>query len=174
MAARRVSQAGGGVVEITIDTSGLDAASKQLDPKNVYTALTQWYKTSTVYVRDGMRARVKSRIKGKVKIRTDGFLPPRWARVRVYSPLGHILEGGTGRLGAPGFNHSSRHFPRVTGDGGLMQTMGLPKAEAFAVAKSISERGGNRAQPFVHATYIATKAHVEHLAEEALKKAFGI
>ena len=161
-------------MEITIDTTGLDAAAKQLDPKNVFIALTQWYNEATVYIKNDMKSRVKRSIRGKVRIRTDGFKPPKWARVKVYSPLAHIMEGGTGTQGVAGFNHASRHFPNVTGPYGLMKTMGLPKAQAFAVAKSISERGGNPAQPFKHATYLATKAHVEQLADEALRKAFSV
>ena len=37
---------------------------------------------------------------------TDGYRPPRWARIYVKSGLAHLLEGGTGSMGSGGgFRH---------------------------------------------------------------------
>jgi len=153
-------------MEITIDARGIEAAAKELDPKRAYEVLMRWYATATVYVRDEMRARAPSSLKSKVIIKLDTLRPPNWARIRAKSRLAHLIEGGTGRLGAPGFKHVARHWPSTPG---IMRATGLPKAEAFLVARSIGLRGGNPARPFVQPTYVAVKGRVEQMAEQAVK-----
>ena len=157
-------------MKITVDAIGLESALKQLDPKHAQAALIAWYDASIKYVRQALRARAPASLKGKVRYMTDGFVPPRWARVYVKSPLAHLIEGGTGRLGSGGFNHVSRHWPSTEG---IMRATGLPKPQAFAVARAIGLRGGNQARPFIEPTAFAVKGHVEQLGEEVVKKECG-
>lgn len=157
-------------MQIKIDAVGIDTALKQLDPQHAQAALIRWYDTATKYVKQELRARAPATLKGKVRSMTDGFTPPRWARIYVKSPLAHLIEGGTGRLGAGGFNHVGTHWPSTEG---IMRATGLPKPQAFAVARSIGLRGGNPARPFIEPTYMAVNGHVEQLAEAAAAKEFG-
>ena len=157
-------------MQIKIDTTGMDAAVKQLDPQHAQAALIRWYDTAIKYVKQELRARAPATLKSKVRSMTDGLTPPKWARIYVKSPLAHLLEGGTGRLGVGGFNHVARHWPSTTG---IMRATGLPKPQAFAVARAIGLRGGNPARPFIEPTYDAVKSHVEQLGEVAVSKEFG-
>lgn len=161
-------------MEVTIDVRGLEEAYKITDPVNVYNILMKWYQSSTVYIKDELKSRTPQSGKGKVRVRFDAYRPPRWARVRVYTPLAHIWEGGTGRQGAAGFNHNTSFFPNVDqGQWSIARTMGLPKAEAFLVARSIARRGGNPPKPFIYATYLATKNYVENLMDRVIKDVLG-
>lgn len=157
-------------MQIKLDTTGMDAAVKQLDPEHAQAAMIRWYDTAIKYVKQELRTRAPMTLKSKVRSMTDGLTPPKWARVYVKSPLAHLIEGGTGRLGAGGFNHVSTHWPSTTG---IMRATGLPKPQAFAVARSIGLRGGNQARPFIEPTYDAVKSHVEQLGEVAVNKEFG-
>lgn len=157
-------------MQIKINEFGIDAALKQLDPRHAQAAMIRWYDMAIKYVKQELRSRAPATLKGKVRSMTDGLTPPKWARVYVKSPLAHLIEGGTGRLGAGGFNHVGTHWPSTTG---IMRATGLPKPQAFAVARSIGLRGGNPARPFVEPTYMSVKGHVEQLAEVAVNKEFG-
>lgn len=159
-------------MEINVSATGLDEATKALAPKRTYTVMVKWYDKATKYISGELRQAAPARLKGKVIVKIDAYRPPRWARVRVKSPLAHLIEGGTGRLGAPGFNHTSRYFPAISGQYGLMQTMSLPKAQAFAVAKTISERGGNPAQPFIQPTGVKIEGPVIQMARDILDEEF--
>jgi len=155
-------------MDIIVEATGIEAALKAVAPQKAYEILTRWYATATVYVRDEMRARAPSSLKSTVKIKLDTLRPPRWAVIRARSRLTHLIEGGTGRQGASGFKHVARHWPSTLG---IMQTTGLPQAEAFLVARTIGLRGGNPARPFVRPTYVAVKGHVEQLAQQAAQEA---
>lgn len=154
-------------VELRIDTSGMEAALKQLEPKRVYEVLMGWYGKSTVYVRSEMRARAPGRLKGRVAIRMDTFRPPRWAVIRPGSRLTHLIEYGTGSAGAPGVTHVARHWPSTEG---IMAAMGLPRPEAFAVARSIGLRGGNPARPFIQPTFLAIQGRVVQMMAETAQE----
>lgn len=155
-------------MEITIDQRGIEAVLRQLDPKHGYEIIMRWYDAGTRLVRDEMRSRATSkRVAARVTIKLDSLRPPRWARIRSKSPLAHLLEGGTGALGASGFKHVARHWPSTQG---IMRQTGLPQAEAFLVARAIGLRGGNRAQPFVQPTYLAVRGRVERMAEDAARE----
>ena len=161
-------------MDIIVEATGIEAALKAVAPQKAYEILTVWYATASVYVRDEMRARAPSSLKSTVKIKLDTLRPPRWAVIRARSRLTHLIEGGTGRQGAPGFKHVPRHWPAVgnqPGKPGIMQMTGLPQAEAFLVARTIGLRGGNPARPFVRPTYVAVKGHVEQLAQQAAQEA---
>lgn len=157
-------------MQIKLDATGMDAAVKQLDPQHAQSALIRWFDTATKYVKQELRARAPMTLKGKVRSMSDGLTPPKWARIYVKSPLAHLIEGGTGRLGSGGFNHASTHWPSTEG---IMRATGLPKPQAFAVARSIGLRGGNPARPFIEPTYDAVKSHVEQLGEVAVNKEFS-
>lgn len=157
-------------MQIKIDTTGMDAAVKQLDPEHAQAAMIRWYDTAIKYVKQELRSRAPTTLKSKVRSMTDGLTPPKWARIYVKSPLAHLLDGGTGRLGVGGFNHVATHWPSTTG---IMRATGLPKPQAFAVARAIGLRGGNPARPFIEPTYDAVKSHVEQLGEVAVSKEFG-
>jgi|GEM_PF-5471441 hypothetical protein len=156
-------------MQIKIDMTGMDAAVKQLDPQHAQAALIRWYDTAIKYVKQELRAQAPNTLKSKVRSMTDGLTPPRWARIYVKSPLAHLIEGGTGRPGAGGFNHVATHWPSTEG---IMRATGLPKPQAFAVARSIGLRGGNPPRPFIEPTYFAVKGHVEQLGEVAAAKEF--
>ena len=154
-------------LDITVEGSGIEAALKRLDPQNVDRALIIWYDRGTRYVRNELRSRAKGRLKNKTKIVTDGLKPPRWARIKVASSLAHLIEGGTGR-----FSNSIRgdHWPSTTG---IMATTGLPKPEAFLVARAIGMRGGNPPQPFIRPTYLVVKGPLVKLATDAVNEVFA-
>jgi hypothetical protein len=160
-------------MQFTIDESGLAQIAKITDPKQVYTIMMTWYDRGTKLVAAELKARTPSRIRGKVRIKVDGFRPPRWARIDVNSPLARLIEGGTGRLGDPAFKHSQNFFPRVTGKGGIMENMGLPKPQAFLVARAISRRGGNRPKPFIRPAYEAVKGQLDQLMGVVIRDVMG-
>lgn len=158
-------------MEISVQAVGLEAAEKQLDPKHMYTALVTWYDRATKYMKQELEGRAPGRLKGKVIIKMDAYRPPRWARVRVKGSLAHLIEGGTGTQGAAGFNHAGAHWPRVNGKSGIQNAMGVSRADAFAIAKAIGNRGGNPAKPFIQPTFVAVKPHVEQLAVQCIEDA---
>ena len=154
-------------MQITIDATGIEEAVKQLDPKQADEILIRWYDRSLKYVKSELRSRSPAKLKTKVRSMTDGLTPPKWARVYVKSGLAHLIEGGTGRQGGGGFSHVGTHWPSTTG---IMQATGLPRPQAFAVARAIGLRGGNPPRPFVQPTYLAVKGHVEQLAVQAVNE----
>lgn len=156
-------------MNITVESTGIEAALAQMDPKRAEVALLLWYDRGTSYVKGELRSRAPARLRSKVKIITDGYKPPHWARVFVKSPLAHLIEGGTGRLGAAGFKHNTDFFPSVTG---IMRSTGLEKPQAFLVARAIAEQGGTRPRPFIKPTFEATKGRLAQMAAEALDEAF--
>ena len=109
-------------LEIVVEGSGIEAALKQLDPRNADRALMLWYDRGTKYVQRELSSRAPWRIAGKVKIKTDGLRPPRWARVYVKSPLAHLIEGGTGTRAAAWVKSGGAYFPSVKG---IMRQTGL-------------------------------------------------
>lgn len=154
-------------MQITVDTTGIEEAVKLLDPKQADEIMIRWYDRSIKYVKAELRNRAPATLKTKVRSMTDGLTPPKWARIYVKSGLAHLLEGGTGRQGVAGFTHVGTHWPSTAG---IMRTTGLPKPQAFVVARSIGLRGGNPPQPFVQPTYLAVKGHVEQLAVQAVNE----
>jgi hypothetical protein len=153
-------------LSIVVSASGIEEMLRRLDPKNADRALIIWYERGTQYVRSELRNRAPSRLRGKVVIRTDGLTPPRFARVKVTGWLAHLLEGGTGTLGAPGFRHQE-HLPSVRG---IMRQTGLPRPEAFLVARSIGERGGNPPKPFIKPTFLTVQQPLVRMAEVIVEK----
>ena len=160
-------------LQITIDEKGLDLIAKQADPKQVYTIMMTWYDRASQIMARELRARTPSRLRGKVRIKMDKLRPPRWCRIDVRSGLAHVIEGGTGTMGDPAFHHRPRHFPPWTGEGGLMETMGLSKPAAFAVALSIFKRGGNPPRPFVRPAFQAGLPQVQALMGTIIKEVMG-
>ena len=152
-------------MEIRIEASGLEGAERALRPEQVYTAMMLWYERGTRLVADELRSRAPARLRGKVYIRVDTLRPPRWARIGVKSGLARLIEGGTGALGDPSFRHVSRHWPSTEG---ITQTTGLPRPQAFLVARSIGLRGGNPPRPFIQPTWRAVAGRVEQLAEQVV------
>lgn len=152
-------------LEVRVDATAIEAALKQLNPQKAYTVLVRWYDEAAVYVRGVMRAQAPAIVRGRVKIKKDGFRPPRYVLIGSTHPLAHIFEGGTGTRGASGFRHAGRHFPRVTGRGGLMETTGLPRPQAFAMAAAIAGQGGLSPQPFVRPTLGLTQGAIVQMAE---------
>ena len=148
-------------LSIVVSASGIEEVLRRLDPKNADRALIIWYERGTQYVRDELRNRAPSRLRGKVTIRTDGLTPPQWARVKVKGPLAHLIEGGTGTQGAPGFNHREHH-PSVEG---IIRQTGLPRPEAFLVARAIGARGGNPPKPFIQPTFLVVQQPLVRMAE---------
>jgi len=157
-------------MQISVEATGIEQAVRDLDPKRADLVLIKWFDGSTQYVKRELSNRAPKRLQRWVRIMTDRLTPPHWARVYVKSPLAHLIEGGTGPLGAAGFKHSGRFFPRVTGQYGIMQTMGLPQAEAFLVARAIALRGGNPARPFIQPTFLAVQGRLVQMAEEAARE----
>lgn len=155
-------------LEITVAGTGIEEALRRLKPENAQRALILWFDRGTRYVRTELRNRAPGRLRGKTRIRTDGLMPPRWARIDIKSPLAHLIEGGTGSLGAPGFNHS-KHWPNPAG---IAAQTGLPMPEAFLVARAIGERGGNRAKPFIQPTFAAVQQPLVRLAQTCVEEAF--
>jgi len=125
--------------------------------------LNLWFDRASKVVRDELKARAPGSLKNKVYIRMDTLRPPRWARISVKSPLGWLIEGGTGSQGDPTFRHVSRHWPSTSG---IMAATGLPEPRAFLVARAIGLRGGNPPRPFVRPTYEATRGRVEQMINE--------
>jgi len=160
------------MMEIRITATGFEAAAKELDRRHVDAAMIKWFDRGTKYVRSALQQRAPARLKGRVRILTDGYLPPGWARIYVKRPLAHLIVGGTGALGGGGFKHRGRYFPRVTGDWGIMETMGLSRPQAFLVARAIFERGGTAPRPFIRPAWEATHSRVEQMAGEAVEEAF--
>ena len=158
-------------MEIIIDDDGFDAAAKALDPKVVEVALILWYTRATEVVKSTLRSNAPTRLQGKVRVMTDNYRPPRWARIYVKSGLAHLLEGGTGSQGSGGgFKHAvPLPFPSVTG---IMKQTGLAKPQAFLVARTIFERGGNAPQPFIRPTYAAVQDRIVQMADEAIEDAW--
>ena len=158
-------------VSLVINIHHFEASLKACNPQQVYTILNTWYDRATTIMANELRSRAKGRLKSKVYINMDKLRPPRWARIGVKHPLARIIEGGTGRLGDPAFNHMPNHWPSTLG---IMEATGLPKGRAFLVARAIGLRGGNPAQPFIRPTYEAKRGEVERLmdviAEEVLSK----
>jgi hypothetical protein len=155
-------------MEIVITGTGIEDALRRLEPKNIDRAIINWYDRGLRLVKNEMRSRTASRIRGKVVSRTDGYSPPRWAQVKVKSPLAHLLEGGTGRLGDPTFKHNPSFFPSVTG---IMRQTGLEKPQAFVLARAIAEQGGMRPKPFVRPTFEATAGPLLKLMETCVDEA---
>lgn len=162
-----------GYIGLQIDITGYERSLAAVDPKNVYIILNTWYQRAGNYVRDQLRMRAPKRLKGKVYIKYDTVRPPRWARIGVKSPLTWLIEGGTGPAGDPSFNHVSRHWPAIDGKFGLMETMDLPRPEAFLVARSIARRGGNPAKPFIAPTYQAVKGTIEQMMNTIIEEVLG-
>jgi hypothetical protein len=158
-------------MQITIDVEGIEKVAALLAPQQSQAVLIRWYELAIPYVKAEMRARAPVTLKAKVRSMTDGLLPPKWARIYIKSPLAHLIEGGTGRQGAGDFRHAARHWPSTEG---IMRATGLPKPQAFAVAKTIGERGGNPPRPFVTPMYLAVRGHVQKLAEQAVKEVFAL
>lgn len=155
-------------MELRFEQTGIAETLKRLDPKNVQRAQHRWFREGTELVRGVMRSnhpRTKhGRLKMKISIKLDPTFPAGWALVGSTHPLAHIFEGGTGQTGAPGLRHNE-HFPRVDGPGGLMETTGLPKPKAFAMALTISQQGGLYPKPFVAPTHGQTRGQLIALAE---------
>ena len=160
-------------LELRVDASGIEGALRALDPKNVDRALILWFDRGLRYVRGELQGRAPSRLRGKIRSMTDGRTPPRWARVYVRSPLAHLIEGGTGRLGAGGFSHRAEFFPAVDGQFGIMASTGLPRPQAFLVARAIAEAGGTRPRPFIRPTFGVVEGPLVRLAEQAAAEAMG-
>jgi len=156
-------------MEITVTTSGIDEALKRLDPKQAEIALILWYERGSKLVQSEVRSRAKPSLRGKVSVLTDGRRPPQWARVYVKSPIAHLLEGGTGKLGSPDFNHNEGYFPSWTG---IAKQMGVGPKSAFVIARFIYERGGNRPQPFVKPAFNAVRNNLVKIAQDAADEAF--
>ncbi len=146
---------------INLSATGFEEALARLDPKRRQTALVAWYRYSETYLKRVMRNASPSRIRGKVRSKKDTLSPPRWLRVFNAAPLAHLIEGGTGPIGDPRFNHAARHFPAVDGKSGVMNAMDLPRSQAYVVARSIFLRGGNPPRPFVAPAWESAKPHVE-------------
>ena len=155
-------------MSVVVTGSGFAEALQQLDPKNVDRALINWYDRGTRLVRDEMRARAKRRVAAKVKIITDRYTPPRWARIYSTHPVARLLEGGTGPAGDPAFKHKPKHFPNPDK---LAKETGLSAPEAFLVARAIANRGGNKAQPFVKPTFAAVQQPLLRLMEQCVTEA---
>lgn len=159
-------------MNVSVTATGIEDVLKQLDPKQSQYVLIRWFETATRYVKQELRSRTPSRIKDKVRSMNDGMIPPRWARIFVKSPLAHLLEGGTGTQGVAPFNHASEVFPAIDGQWGIMVATGLPRPQAFAVARTIAKRGGNPPQPFIQPTFAAVEGPVVQLAERAANEVF--
>ncbi len=151
-------------MELRFEATGVAETLKRLDPKHVERAQYRWYREGTELARTALRARAPRIVIGKIKIKMDAQFPPGWALIGSTHPLAHIFEGGTGENGAMGFHHE-HHFPRVTGRGGLMETTGLPRIEAFAIALAISQNGGLTPKPFVKPTFEAIQGQLVTLAD---------
>lgn len=152
-------------LNITLEGSVAEAL-KACDPKQAYEIIELWYLRVMPYVKGALQARTTSRLKGKVRIMYDGYKPHQWARVYVKSPLAHLLEGGTGSKGVAPFQHVGRHWPSTAG---IMRQTGLPKPQAFLVARSIGLRGGNPARPFIGPTARAIRPRAEQMADAAAR-----
>jgi hypothetical protein len=150
-------------LEIRLDVTGLEAALQQCNPQQVYTVLNLWFDRASKLIQAELKARAPGSLSKKTYIRMDTLRPPRWARISVKSPLGWLIEGGTGSQGDPSFRHVSRHWPSTSG---IMQATGLPEPQAFLVARAIGLRGGNKPRPFIAPTYAATQGQVEALAAQ--------
>jgi hypothetical protein len=153
-------------IEINLERSGIAEALKACDPKQAYEIIELWYLRAVPYVKGALQARAPARLKGKVRSMKDGYMPHRWMRVYVKSPLAHLLEGGTGAMGVAPFQHVTRHWPSTAG---IMRQTGLPKSRAFLVARAIGLRGGNPARPFIGPTASAIVPRVEQMADEAAR-----
>lgn len=149
-------------VNLTISTSGIDDCLKAADPKQVYTILMTWYARGTTLAANELRSRAPKRLKRKVYVRMDVVRPPRWARIGVRGGLSWLVEGGTGRLGDPSFNHGP-HWPSTDG---IMKQTGLPRTRAFAMARAIGLRGGNPPQPYIRPTWDAVKDRIEQMGPQ--------
>ena len=156
-------------MQITIGAYGWDEAARQLSPKQAQTALILWFDRGTKYTKSQLRAMAPQRLKGKVRSMTDGLIPPKWARIFVKSPLAHLIEGGTGSMGAAGFNHVPRHWPSTEG---IIEQTGLPRSQAYAMARAIGMRGGNPARPFVQPTFEMVHGRLNQMAQDVLKEVF--
>jgi len=153
------------MLEIRREATGVAETLKRLDPQRVGRAQLRWFREGTELARRELRARAPRIVAAKIKIKMDPMVPPGWALVGSTHPLALVFEAGTGARGAPGFRHKAKHFPRVTGRGGLMETTGLPRARAFAVAQAIADAGGLAPRPFVAPTAEAVRPQLIGLAE---------
>jgi hypothetical protein len=151
-------------MEITINATGITEALAAVDPKKAYMIIDLWYLRSTDYAKRELQTRSPARLRRKVRVLFDGYKPHRWARVFVKSPLAHLLEGGTGSRGVSPFKHVGRHWPSTKG---IMEATGLPKPEAFLVARSIGLRGGNPPKPFLQPTWNVVMPRISEMAEQA-------
>ena len=151
-------------MDITIDATGITEALAAVDPRKAYEIIELWYLRSTDYAKRELQGRSPARLRSKARVLFDSYKPHRWARVFVKSSLAHILEGGTGAKGVPPFKHVSTHWPSTTG---IMRAMGLPKPEAFLVARAIGLRGGNPPKPFLQPTWDVVAPRIAQMAEEA-------
>lgn len=157
-------------MEITIDATGIAEALRAADPQQAYQIVTLWFLRAIEMTESALRAAAPGRLRGKVRHMQDGYSPHRWARVYVASPLAHLIEGGTGALGAGGFAHKSKHWPNTSG---IMLATGLPQAQALLVARSIGLRGGNPPRPFMAPTWAMVGPRVETLADEVAIEVLG-
>jgi len=160
-------------LSMSLSASDLERAVKDFDPKQGYTILMTWWDRATKYAKGELRARTPATIRRKVYVKFDAVRPPRWARVGVRSPLTWLIEGGTGQLGDPTFNHNPRFFPNVDGRFGIMEQTGLPRSRAFLVARQIFLQGGTRPRPFVRPTYDAVRSRVVQMGDEIVREVTG-
>lgn len=159
-----------GTLDFRIDLRGIEEAVAQLDPKRAHMAITRWFTTATAYVRNAMRGRAPQSLRDKIKVRFDGYQPPRWARVAPRSRIAHLIEGGTRPKGAAGFTHVAKFKPSPFG---IMRQMKLESpAQAIAIARAIEKRGGTAAEPFIKPTQDATESRVYQMADDAVKWAW--
>ncbi len=153
-------------LKFTIDAD-FEPALRALDPQQVYVVLNRWYAEGSKLAASEVRARAKPRLKSKVYVLFDSLRPPRWARIGVRAKLATVLEAGTGRLGDPAFSHVARHWPSTEA---IMAATGLPKPQAFLVARAVGMRGGNPAQPFIRPAWQAIHGRVEGLMESIARE----
>lgn len=151
-------------MRITVDAEGVQGAALALSPKHGPEVMRLWYDQAIKLIKVEMRAQAPTRLKSKVRHMTDGFIPPRWARVYVKSPLAHLIEGGTGSLGSSEFNHVAKHWPSA--EGIMRQNPDMLPRQAYRMARAIGMRGGNPPQPFIAPTYASVKGRVEALSDQ--------
>lgn len=152
------------MLDIRVDVTGIDGELRRVDPKRMFTVWTRFFTEGPNYVKDALRSRAPRIVRNRVKVKKDGMQPPQWALVGSTHPLAHIFEGGTGTLGDSEFKHSGRFFPNVTGRFGVMEATGLPRPQAFAIARQIYVHGGVAPKPYVKPTMEAVRSQVLAIA----------
>lgn len=160
-------------LDIRVDERGIADELKRLSPQQMYTVWTRFFNEGPNYVKEQLRARAPQIVRSRVKVKRDPMQPPQWALVGSTHPLAHFFEGGTGALGDPEFKHRGRFFPNVTGRFGVQEATGLPKAQAFLIARRIYQQGGVAPRPYVKPTMDAVRGQVlaiaRRIVDEVLK-----